>query len=259
MKISVIQMAVIDGQPAQNRAALSRYIDAEPGSDLYVVPELWTSGYVQDDWARLADDDTPTSLEWMATQARKRNIWLAGTLIVRTGSGGLANRFVMFDRSGQLACLYDKAHLFRPLQEDQFLEAGTRLPPIVDVEGVRIAPAICYDLRFSEMFGRLARMGVDMFLVASEWPFPRDHALRVLTEARAVENQAYVALANRVGLDSHGNDFCGQSGIFGPHGPIAEATEYANAASASIDVTMLHALRRSFPVQSHRVEIVDYD
>lgn len=259
MKIAVVQLAVIDGEPAQNRQALSRHLDAAAGGDLYIAPELWTTGYVQPDWARIADDDTPASLAWMGEQARSRNIWLGGSLIARTAEGALANRFVLFDRSGALACHYDKAHLFRPLREDEYLTAGNVLPPIVEAEGVRIAPAICYDLRFPEMFRRLALKDVDLFVVPSEWPFPREHALRIMTEARAVENQAFVALANRVGLDSHGNNFCGGSGIFGPQGALAEVLGCGSTASADIDVKKLHDLRASFPVLSHRLEVIDHD
>lgn len=259
MKIAVVQLAIADGEPVRNRQALSAHLDAEPGSDLYLAPELWTTGYVQPEWARIADEDTPASLAWMGEQARSRNVWLGGSIIARNETGALANRFVLFDRVGRLAMHYDKAHLFRPLQEEVYLAAGAAQPPIVDVEGIRVAPAICYDLRFPEMFRRVALRGVDLFLVPSEWPFPRDHALRVMTEARAVENQSYLALANRVGRDSHGNDFCGGSGIFGPHGPLAEISAEGSTAASDIDVAKLHALRESFPVMSHRLAGIDHD
>jgi predicted amidohydrolase len=259
MRIAAVQMEIADGNPAANRRTLAAHLDQKPGCDLYLAPELWTSGYVQQKWAKLAAEDSPTSLAWMAGEARGRGVWLGGSLIAVNPDGSLANRFVLFDRSGALACQYDKAHLFRPLQEDVFLRAGDRLPPVVEAEGLRLAPAICYDLRFPEMFRRLALQGVDVFLVASEWPFPRQHALRVLTEARAIENQAVVALANRVGQDGQGNDFCGGSGLFGPLGSLAEAGELRTTVTAQVDAEKLHELRASFPVMTHRLQGIDHD
>lgn len=259
MRIAAVQMEVVDGDPAANRRTLAAHLDQNPGCDLYLVPELWTCGYVQQKWTKLVSEDSPASLAWMAEEARRRRIWLGGSLVAANPDGSLANRFVLFNRSGVLACQYDKAHLFRPLQEDVFFHAGDVLPPVIEAEGLRLAPAICYDLRFPEMFRRLALQGVDVFLVASEWPSPRQHALRVLTEARAIENQAVVALANRVGPDGQGNNFCGGSGLFGPLGPLAEADELRTTVAANIDADDLHELRVSFPVMSHRLQGIDHD
>lgn len=259
MRIATVQMEVVDGDPSTNRRTLASLLDQGPGSDLYLAPELWTSGYVQSQWAKLAEEDSPVSLEWMANEARRRGVWIGGSLIAANPDGTLANRFVLFDRSGTLACQYDKAHLFRPLQEDVFLRAGNRLPGIIEVEGLRLAPAICYDLRFPEMFRRLAVQGADVFLVSSEWPFPRQHALRVMAEARAIENQTIVVLSNRIGRDGNGNDFCGGSGLFGPLGPLAEAGEARTIVAAEIDPAQLHAMRAGFPVMSHRLLGIDHD
>jgi omega-amidase len=259
MRIAAVQLEIIDGDPIANRSAFLGHLDRNPGCDLYLAPELWTCGYVQPQWAKLATEDSPASLAWMSEQAHRRGIWLGGSLIAANQDGSLVNRFVLFDRTGKLVCQYDKAHLFRPLQEDIFLRAGDALPPVVNVEGVRLAPAICYDLRFPEMFRRLALQGVDIFLVPSEWPFPRQHALRVMVEARAIENQSVVVLANRVGPDGQGNNFCGGSGLFGPLAPLAEAGDLETTVAADIDTGSLHHLRASFPVISHRVQGIDYD
>ena len=251
-------MEVVDGNPEENRRVLANHLDKNPGSDLYLVPELWTTGYVQPQWSALAQEDSPATFSWMAEQANNRNIWLGGSVISTNSAGCLVNRFVLFDRNGIIACKYDKAHLFRPLEEDVYLKAGEVLPPIVELEGLRVSPAICYDLRFPEMFRRMTLKGVDIFLVSSEWPFPREHPLRVLTEARAIENQAIVVLANRVGMDSRGNNFCGGSGIYGPSGPLAEITD-TEVTAVEVKADELHKLRSSFPVIKHRMKNIDYD
>jgi predicted amidohydrolase len=249
---------VVDGAPIANHQVLAAHLDRNPGADLYLVPELWTSGYVQQEWGRLAAEYTPASLDWMAEQARSRGIWLGGSLIAANSDKSLANRFVLFDRSGHLVCEYDKSHLFRPLQEDVYLRSSHELPPIIEAEGHRLAPAICYDLRFPEMFRNLALLGVDVFLVSSEWPHPRERALRILAEARAIENQAALVLSNRVGKDSHGYEFCGGSAVFGPLGLLVEAGPGSNTIDAQIDANEIADLRTSFPVISHRLQGIDY-
>lgn len=259
MQIAVVQMQIVDGNPAANRSTVLAYLSEHAGYDLYLLPELWTTGYVQQEWSRLATQDTPATLVWMSEQARERRIWLAGSVIAANADGTLANRFVMFDRNGALACQYDKAHLFHPLDEHIYLRAGAAMPPVVEAEGVRLSPAICYDLRFPEMFRRNTLRGVDVFLVSSAWPFPRQHALNILTEARAIENQAIVALANRIGVDAKGNHFCGGSGVFGPIGPLSEMHQAEGVAVADIDPVALRELRKSFPVLEHRLERIDHD
>lgn len=258
MQIAVVQMEVFDGNPEENRRVLAEHLDKNLGSDLYLVPELWTTGYVQEQWEMFAVEDSPASLLWMSNQAKSRHVWLGGSIIAVNSEGFLVNRFFLFNRDGVLSCSYDKAHLFRPLEEHIYLKSGEVLPPVVDVEGLWVSPAICYDLRFPEMFRRMALKGVDVFLVSSEWPFPRQHPLRVLTEARAIENQVVVALANRVGMDNQGNNFCGGSGVFGPLGPLAEITDTA-VAVADVNIEELHKMRLALPVMKHRMENIDYD
>jgi omega-amidase len=157
-----------------------------------------------------------------------------------------------------LACKYDKAHLFKPLGEDIHLQAGADMPPVINVEGLRVSPAICYDLRFPEMFRRAALLGVDLFLVSSEWPVPREHVLRVLSESRAIENQAVLALSNRIGVDNRGNRFCGESGIFGPNGIIVDAMQKQGVIAADIDIQTLVDSRRFLSVLSDRLQGIDY-
>jgi len=93
---------------------------------------------------------------------------------------------------------------------------------IFDVEGYRVAPAICYDLRFPALFLKCAEKGVDAFLVPAQWPHPRCRQLQVLLQARAIECQCYLALSNRVGSDGGGTRFCGGSRIVDPIGTVRD-------------------------------------
>lgn len=257
MKIGVVQMEVYDGEPERNRSAVKRYLDASPHNDLCLLPELWTSGYVHELWGTIARDDTPLTLRWMKQEAMERSICLGGSVIALHSEGYLVNRFVLFDKNGQLVCQYDKAHLFKPLHEDACLRRGTELPPVVVIQEMRVSPAICYDLRFPEMFRRVALQGVDLFLVSSQWPVPRQHVLRVLSESRAIENQAILALSNRIGEDGRGNCFCGGSGIFSPNGPLADARQTRGVTAADVDVQCIDDSRRFLDVFSDRIKGID--
>lgn len=257
MKLATVQMPVVDAMPVDNRTVLAGLLDATPDADLYLVPELWTCGYVQEQWGELADEDTPDTLTWMAEQSRQRRIWLGGSVIVRD-QNGLHNRFMLFNRGGDVVMSYDKIHLFEPLGEHVWLQPGTSMPPVVDVEGIQVAPAICYDLRFPEMFRELAVLGVEVFLVVAEWPRPRGHALRIMCEARAIENQAYLVLSNRIGPDYAGNYYCGGSAVFGPERMLSELDSDTGVVIQEMDVVNMRALRSGFPVLEHRVLGVDY-
>ena len=259
MQVAAIQMRISDANPEANRRALAQLLDQADGVDVCVVPELWTCGYVNSDWGEMAHRDTPATLDWMAAEAKRRRVWLGGSVIVAAPDNTLANRFVMFGRGGDLVAWYDKAHLFPPLREDECLKAGACTPEVFDLEGVRASMAVCYDLRFPEMFRRLAARQVELVLVASEWPHPRERALKVLAEARAIENQCYVVLANRVGVDTQKREFCGQSAVFGPLGPLAEAGDSVGVVSARLDIDELRGLRARFPVLQHRRAGVDFD
>ena len=258
MKVATVQMPIVDAECSVNQHTLAQLLDDAPGADLYLAPELWTSGYVVDKWKDIAMQETPLTLKWMAKQAAFRKIWLAGSVIAQNEDGGICNRFVLFDRYGILVGYYDKVHRFLPMGEGA-LESGNSMP-IFDIEGVRVAPSICYDLRFPEMFRRLAMKKVDLFLVPSEWPCPREVPLTILAGARAIENQAYLLLSNRTGSDSAGQLFCGCSGLFGPFGVLDLMPENkAGIMSFELDMQQIKRSRESLAVFSERRQGVDYD
>lgn len=258
MRIAALQMVISDGDPERNRESAAVLLDEARSADICLLPELWTCGYVHDKWDRLAAEDTPLTLKWMADNARERDIWLGGGLVTLDGGGGLRNSFVLFDRTGRERVRYHKVHLFPPLNEDRWFIAGDKLPVIVDIEGVRAAPAICYDLRFPEMFRRLAYAGAELLLLVAEWPLARLRPLLVLSEARAVENQCVLALANRVGTDRTGVAFGGGSALFGPVGELAKPVlNNPTVVGSVVDFETVRRQRAEFPVLQHRVLEVD--
>ena len=217
LRVALVQMEIADGDPARNIAQAEAMI-AGAEANLFLLPELWTTGYVHTEWPALARQ-TPEVLQGLARLAARRNAIIGGTLISETeGRDGLANRFWVVGRHGVMGC-YDKSHLFSPMGEPAHLTAGESrsrvpLPPFT------AALSICYDLRFPEMYRRDAVDGADLFLVPSEWPAERAGAMQALAVARAIENQAYVALTNRVGVAADGTSFGGGSLIIAPDGEI---------------------------------------
>jgi predicted amidohydrolase len=132
----------------------------------------------------------------------------------------LVNRFWLFFPDGRPPVSYDKGHLFAPMREDRYLVPGDRRV-CAPLDGWTAGLSLCFDLRFPEMYRLAAVSGVDLFLVASEWPAQRAAALRTLATARAIENQAYLALVNRIGrADTDGTMFGGGSMLVAPDGTI---------------------------------------
>ena len=221
-EIALIQMAIDDGQEEVNLKRAESCIRDHPGADLYLLPELFTTGYAWSAWPEAGSrfDEVVARLGRLATSM---NAAISGTAIAGI-DGGLQNRMFVVFPDNRLPVYYSKIHLFGPLEEDVRLRPGRELT-VFEFRGVRYGLAICYDLRFPVMFQRMAAE-IDVFLVASEWPEPRCATLDLMIRARAAENQCFAALCNRTGRSADGTAFCGQSKLVGPDGvPIAMADQ----------------------------------
>jgi len=198
MKVTILQTDVRWALPEENVGNVLRMFDENRGSDLYVLPEMWATGFAtkpQD----IAEGEESVALRWMRQTAAYHGCAISGSLLIQTADGAYRNRhyFVTSDD----AVYYDKHHLFTYGHEDQFITAGSE-HVIVNYRGVNILLLTCYDLRFP-MWSRYGVAGeYDMIVVVANWPDSRQQAWRVLTRARAIENQCYLVGANRVGDDS---------------------------------------------------------
>jgi omega-amidase len=225
MRIALVQMAVTDGNVQVNLERAEAFVrDAASGErpDIILLPEMWTTGYAHDSWAGAADRETPLVMERLSALAQELKVSIGGSMVTRREDGALTNRFTIVSSDGSIVGAYDKSHLFSPLREKEFLAPGkNRVHATVgSEERVSAAMSICYDLRFPGMYRASAYEGVPLFLVVSAWPEPRCVALRTLARARAVENQAFLALCNRVGPSSDGTQFCGGSMVVSPTGEL---------------------------------------
>ncbi len=205
MKISLLQTDIRWESPALNREMASTMIDNAAPADLYVLPEMFTTGFATNPAAAAeADLSTP---QWMSAVAKRKGAAIAGSVAVAQ-QGRFYNRFYFATPDGQVA-QYDKKHLFTMGGEHERYTAGTERI-IIEYMGLRIMPLVCYDLRFP-VWSRAAGE-VDLIIYVASWPAPRVAAWDTLLRARAIENQCYVAGVNRVGDDT-GNHYNGHSAL----------------------------------------------
>ena len=243
MKVSILQRNIEWGDVALNIERANEAIDRNTGSDLYVLPEMFSTGFCTQP-EQVAEQEGGTALQWMQRKAAQIGAAIAGSVVVKE-ENRYYNRFYFVTPDGSVT-RYDKHHLFTYGGEHHHFTAGNERC-VVEYKGVRIMLQICYDLRFP-IWAR-NRGDYDMILYVASWPTPRVAAWSALLVARAIENQCYVAGVNRVGNDP-ACEYCGGSVIIDPYGvKIAECEiSQESEATAEIDMTALEAFRKKFPV-----------
>jgi predicted amidohydrolase len=253
VSISLAQFDVILGEPAQNLATVARLTAAaaERGSDIVVLPELWSTGYDLENAGRYATTTEAGIFAEVAKLARQHQIAILGSCLSLLGEGQYGNTAVYFNNQGQLLNQYSKIHLFQLMDEPLYLTGGEKLS-VVETEWGLGGLSICYDLRFPEIFRAYALSGAQMVFLPSEWPHPRLAHWQTLLRARAIENQMYMIACNRVG-NSKNTDFFGHSCIIDPWGEIVvEAGESEILLTAEIDLGKVDAVRAKIPIFADR-------
>ncbi len=254
ISISIGQMAVQIGEPEHNEARVRDWIieAARRGSDLVVFPELWDTGYALDRAAELGSVRDGGRFAEIAALAKVHQIHVMGSLLEKTAESSQAyNTAVWFDREGRALGAYRKIHLFRLMQEDRYLQPGNeRL--MLDLPWGRTSVAICYDLRFPELFRRYALDGALMTVIPAQWPHPRLAHWRTLLRARAIENQMVIVACNRVGQDGD-TRFFGHSAIYDAWGEtLIEGGENEALLTVTVDLSTVPAARKKIPVFEDR-------
>lgn len=212
---------------------------------MVVLPEMFATGFSMnvDSIAETGDGKTIMYLKGLA---KKYGVWVVGSLVAKSKSGKGLNRAIVFDPAGQAVGKYDKMHPFSYAGETDHYDAGDELFTFY-WSGIKVAPLVCYDLRFPEVFRAAIAQGVQMFTIGANWPAARAHHWRSLLVARAIENQAYVVGLNRCGKDPN-HEYRGDSAIIEPQGThVAEAGSKPCVIYAEIDIEELKAYRLRFP------------
>lgn len=243
MKATIIQTDIAWANPQANIANAEQAIGSQPGSDLYILPEMFSTGFCTNPEGIAEAADGP-SLQWMKHKAAQLQCAIAGS-VATIENGQYYNRFYFVHPDGQADC-YDKKHLFTYGGEHHHFSPGNRRV-VVEHKGVRILLQVCYDLRFPVWSRNTG--DYDMALYVASWPTVRLSAWNTLLHARALENQCYVAAVNRTGNDPY-CQYSGGSRIIDPYGhDIATCADGQQCtATADIDLNILRDFRKKFPV-----------
>jgi len=256
MKIAAAQIACVLGDFNANLRKISDFaaLAKKSGAELVVFPEMVDTGYsmpVIQKYARTWSDGAVSELQKIAKEI---SIAIVAGISDRDG-GSIFNAQVFVDPQGEVLAKYRKTHLVTapPLDERICLLPGNDFVSC-KVRKFTVGLSICYDLRFPEMARTLVvKHGANLIVNSSAWPVVRAEHLRILALARAVENQSYLIIANRVGTDD-GVTFCGSSVIVDPGGKIlaAASPDREELTHAEISEAVLADVRNRVPVFDHR-------
>lgn len=245
ISISVFQLDLVWENPEANRSKIDEWLLKINGkTDVVFLPEMFTTGFSMK-VSELAESMDGETIRWMKQKSAEHQVALSGSLIIRENNQ-YYNRLVFVEPSGIIHC-YDKRHLFMMGNEDKhFAKGEARI--VIDYKGWRICPLICYDLRFP-VWAR-NRNEYDILFYAANWPQARTEVWNTLLRARAIENQAYVAGSNCIGVDGNMVAYSGNSQLIGPKGNVISeiADHHKGIVSARFSYKELHKYRTDFPV-----------
>ena len=251
MRVAAIQHDIVWEDAQANFARLSPWIATAAAAQarLVVLTEMYSTGFSMTTDVTAEAPDGP-STHFLVEQAKQHDLWLCASIAERSEHTPLpTNTLVLADPHGNVH-RYRKIHPFTYSREHEYFSAGEEFVT-VDVEGVRVTPFICYDLRFADEFWATAAR-TDCYLVPANWPDTRRRHWTSLLSARAVENQAYVIGCNRVG-DGGKLHYTGDSRIIDPMGvELATASEGETILVADIDPATVAATRERFPFLQDR-------
>lgn len=221
----------------------------EPG-DLVLLPEMFDTGF-SFNTEKTADHDGAT-LRFISELARDHEVYVHGARTVHArGESHARNHATIVDPSGNVLADYAKIHPFSLGKEHERFQGGNEVMlwqwGEVGGAGLRVCPAVCYDLRFPELFRTGLSRGAQAFAIGASWPEARAQHWRALLIARAIENQAFVFGINRVGRDPNVS-YAGGSIALGPRGEIlGELANEEGPLSVEVDPRDLKAWREKFP------------
>jgi len=246
MRVAAVQMDLAWEQVDENLQRAAGHIAraAELGAELVTVPEMFATGFSMNAEA-LAEADGGPIEAFLSERAQEHGIHLLGTKACRT-SGRPVNAALLFGPDGSLLSTQHKIHPFTLAGEQHHFDAGSELV-VTPVGGFGLATAICYDLRFPELFRALTFRGATLVVVPANWPIPRVAAWSHLLVSRAIENQCYVIGVNRVGTGA-GLQYDGCSAIVDPLGEVlASGRDTEQVLIADLDAGRLARVRAELP------------
>lgn len=251
MKVTILQTDIEWGSPKVNIGRAEQLMAQAPDSDLYVLPEMWSTGFATEPFGIAEEESASEALEWMKSKSHDLRCAICGTLAIHV-DGKYRNRHYFVDGRNEKVLYYDKHHLFSYGNEDQYYTPGDS-HTVVRYEGFRFLLVTCYDLRFPVWSRYSDQYPYDAIICVANWPESRQNAWQILTRARAIENQAYLIGCNRVGNDSY-NHYRGCSAIISPIGKTLAKCKanVPDTASFLLNLEDLRHKREKFRVLEER-------
>lgn len=248
MKAHLLQLDIAWEDKEANRRRVRELLASPPPSqgDLIVLPELFDVGFTLNTDAAIDRDGA--TLAWLQALADDTGCVVHGARAIAAPVEGKALNCATAVAPGQGSpiCEYAKIHPFSYGREAQSYEGGNEMPQY-QWGALTVAPAVCYDLRFPELFRHAAKAGAQAFVLGANWPAPRTAHWRALCIARAIENQAFVIGVNRCGHDPH-LTYEGGSIVIDPQGRVlGELGDQEGVLSVEIDPALVSQWREAFP------------
>jgi predicted amidohydrolase len=265
LNITIIQSSLHWENIDENLKMFSQKISSiKEKTDLIALPEMFSTGFTMNN-KPFAEKMGGKTFEWMKKMTKEKNCVLMGSIIIEE-KGKYFNRLIWMRADGTFET-YDKRHLFRYANEQDHYTAGNK-KLIVELNGWKICPMVCYDLRFpvwirnrltpphpqplSQGRGEQNPKGegsYDVLLFVANWPERRSHPWKTLLMARAMENQCYVVGVNRIGNDGNAIYHSGDSAAINFKGEIISKTKPHEESIETITLSKieLEDWRKNFP------------
>lgn len=253
--LHLVQFPTQAGGPAATLDGLRSLLEGlrPKAGDWLVFPEMWPSGFSIDRRATLEKGNSEC-LDWMQDYARSHRCYLVGSMLELAKQRAYNSAYVIAPTGKRLAS-YRKIHLFAYGGETRRFHSGNQVVAFSSLWG-KIGLAVCFDLRFPELFRRLSKYGTRLIFLPSAWPKERLDHFTALLKARAIENLCYVVGLNKVGRGHHEKPviYGGHSAVFGPWGEkLAEMGSKAGIQSLKLDLGAVERVRRKYPFLESRV------
>lgn len=248
MQVTLVQLDIAWENRAENFRRVRELLakSPPPRGSVVVLPEMFATGFslVPE---RVIEGPARESERFLAGVAKEHGVTVIGGVTVPTQGDarrGL-NQAHVINPDGKQIATYSKMHPFTPGKETTCVDPGGAVV-VTDIVGARVAPLVCYDLRFPEAFRAGVRRGAELFVVIANWPTQREHHWVTLLTARAIENQAHLVAVNRCGRDPS-NEYPGRSLVIDPRGNIvADAGREPAVVHAKLDMDEQRRYRAQF-------------
>jgi predicted amidohydrolase len=248
MKIALLQTDIFWESKEKNIEKAEFYLEKafHNNCDIAVLPEMFTTGFSMN-ISKIAEDENSFTNRALKEFAKKYRMYLVAGYVIKDKSMGKGrNVAVIYNRKGQKIALYTKIHPFSYAKENKYYLPGEDVA-IFKIDNIPSSVFICYDLRFPEIFRKVAKNVYVIFVIAN-WPFSRIEHWNTLLKARAIENQCYVVGVNRVGIDGNNITYNGSSQIISPLGEIiVKANEKERLMFGEIYPEIVKETRMKFP------------